>query len=157
MTYYQNPRFWCTTPSCTYVFNSRSQQHLVFPFLHIYSVLSLFWNVLLLCLFTCPCRRLLTATVGCRPPACCLLACCHWGHRFVPFILECTQLWATFFIILCVESAVAPTSACWQLILGRSPWSAPPSQILHVFHVIQTASCVYWYIHSLLPTQAVSN
>jgi len=32
------------------------------------------------------------AIVGCRPPACCLLACCHWGHRVVPFILECAQL-----------------------------------------------------------------
>ena len=64
------------------------------------------------------------AIVVCRPPACCLLACCHWGHRVVPFILECAQLWATFFIILCVESAVAPSSACWRLMLGRLVWSA---------------------------------
>ena len=37
--------------------------------------------------FACPCRRLLSATAGCRPPACCLPACCHWEHRSVPFIL----------------------------------------------------------------------
>ena len=68
----------------------------------------------------------------------CLLACCQWGYRVIPSYLKCAQLWATVFIIMCMESAVAPTSACWQLMLGRSPWSAPPSQILHVFHVIQT-------------------
>ena len=59
----------------------------------------------------------------------CLLACCQWGYRVIPSYLKCAQLWATVFIIMCMESAVAPTSACWQLMLGRSPWSAPPSQI----------------------------
>ena len=37
--------------------------------------------------FAYSCRRLLSATAGRRPPACCLPACCHWEHRSVPFIL----------------------------------------------------------------------
>ena len=83
----------------------------------------------------------------------CLLACCHWGHRVVPFILECAQLWATFFIILCVESAVTPSSACWRLMLGRLLWSASSVADLLALNYM----CVYWYFNSLLPTQAVSN
>ena len=78
------------------------------------------------------------ATAGCRPPACLPACLLPRGYRVIPSYLKCAQLWATVFIIMCMESAVAPTSACWQLMLGRSPWSAPPSQILHVFHVIQT-------------------
>ena len=78
------------------------------------------------------------ATAGCRPLACLPACLLPRGYRVIPSYLKCAQLWATVFIIMCVESAVAPTSACWQLMLGRSPWSAPPSQILHVFHVIQT-------------------
>ena len=78
------------------------------------------------------------ATAGCRPPACLPACLLPRGYRVIPSYLKCAQLWATVFIIMCVESAVAPTSACWQLMLGRSPWSAPPSQILHKFHVIQT-------------------
>ena len=64
-----------------------------------------------------------------RPPACLLACLLPRGYRVIPSYLKCAQLWATVFIIMCMESAVAPTSACWQLMLGRSPWSAPPSQI----------------------------
>ena len=78
------------------------------------------------------------ATAGCRPPACLLACLLPRGYRVIPSYLKCAQLWATVFTVMHVESAVAPTSACWRLMLGRSPWSAPPSQILHMFHVIQT-------------------
>ena len=54
----------------------------------------------------------------------CLLACCQWGYRVIPSYLKCAQLWATVFIIMCVESAVTPSSARWLLMLGRFLWSA---------------------------------
>ena len=124
MTYYQNPRFWCTTPklyvrSCTGSFfvstikfisfyahttsrwritqqinaclsfnTSFNASTLVF-FTADHFILFVHSSRMFCCFvyFACSCRRLLSATAGCRPPACCLPACCHWEHRSVPFIL----------------------------------------------------------------------
>ena len=156
---------WCTAPSCTYglvlvpsmsllsnllFYNTLTYSITYLALVHWFTTLVFFTTdhfilfvhssrmfYCFVCLHvhvvgSCP------AIARYRPPACLLACLLPRGYRVIPSYLKCAQLWATVFIVMCMESAVAPTSACWQLMLGRSPWSAPPSQILHMFHVIQT-------------------
>ena len=151
ITHFRTSMSWCTAPSCTYglvlVPSMSLLSTLLFYNTLTYSItyLQLPSNSSTLVFFTtdhfilfvhssrmfycfvclhvhvvgsCP------AIARYRPPACLLACLLPRGYRVIPSYLKCAQLWATVFIIMCVESAVTPSSASWRLMLGRLLWSA---------------------------------